>query len=115
MLSDPIPPPTLFPQIPQGLIPLLVKEVGHLLKLRVFHSVAILAPLLQSERGLRFAVGMVKDMRQLPDNTVEAVPTTFILAFQCAQRLLFLHRYLAGLLEGAPTPVASPVGADRTG
>jgi hypothetical protein len=52
----------LFPQIPQGLLPVLVKELGDLLKMRVVQSVDILAQLLQSECGLRFAVRMVKNI-----------------------------------------------------
>jgi hypothetical protein len=55
----------LFPQIPQGLLPVIVKELGDLLKMRVVHSLDIFAQLLQSECGLRFAVRMVKDMHQL--------------------------------------------------
>ena len=82
----------LFPQIPQGLIPVIVKELGNLLKMMVFHSLDILSQLLQSERGLRFAVGMVKDMHQLPDNIAEAVHKTLILAFQFCKSLLVLHR-----------------------
>ena len=42
----------LFPQIPQGLIPVIVKELGNLLKMTVFKSVDILAQLLQSELWL---------------------------------------------------------------
>jgi hypothetical protein len=59
----------LFPQIPQGLIPVIVKELGDLLQMMVFQSVDILSQLLQSELGVRFAVRMVKDMHQLPDTT----------------------------------------------
>src|SRR5256712_3901958 len=70
----------------------------------VFHSLDILAQLLQSALGLGFAVRMVKDIHQLPDNTAEAVHKTFILAFQCSNGLLVLHRYIAGLLEETPTP-----------
>ena len=58
----------LFPQIPQGLIPVIVKELGNLLQMMVFQSLDILSQLLQSELGLRFAVRMVKDIHQLPDN-----------------------------------------------
>ena len=94
----------LFPQIPQGLIPVIVQELGNLLKMLVFQSLDILAPLLQSERGWRFAVGMVKDMYQLPDNTAEAGHKTLILAFQLCNGLFVLNRYIAGLLEEAPTP-----------
>ena len=71
---------------------MLVKELGDLLKMRVFHSLDIFAQLLQSECGLRFAVRMVKDIHQLPDNTAEAVHKPFILTFQCGNGLLFLHR-----------------------
>src|SRR2546425_6907835 len=39
----------------------------------VFKSLDILSQLLQSALGLRFAVRMVKDMHQLPDNIAEAV------------------------------------------
>jgi len=57
------------PQISQGLIPVIVKELGNLIKLRVTQSVDILSQLLQSALGMRFAVRMVKDMHQLPDKT----------------------------------------------
>jgi hypothetical protein len=65
-----------FPQIPQGLIPVIVKELGDLLQMMVFQSVDILSQLLQSELGVRFAVRMVKDMHQLPDHMAEAVHKT---------------------------------------
>jgi len=68
----------LFPQIPQGLIPMIVKELGNLLQMRVFQSVDLLAQLLQSELGLGFAMRMVKDIDQLPDNTTETVHKTLI-------------------------------------
>src|SRR6059036_3508459 len=42
----PVLPHTLFPQIPQGLIPVIVKELGNLLQMMVCHSVDILAQLL---------------------------------------------------------------------
>ena len=82
----------LFPQIPQGLIPVIIEESGNLLKMWVFHCVDILAQLLQSELGLRFTMCMVKDIHQLPDNTAEAVHKPLIRAFQSGNRLLFLHR-----------------------
>ena len=44
----------LFPQIPQGLIPVIVKELGNLRQMMVFQRVDILSELLQSERSLRF-------------------------------------------------------------
>ena len=51
------------------------------LTIRVFQSVDILSQLLQSELGVRFAMRMVKDIHQLPDNIAEAVHKTFICAF----------------------------------
>jgi hypothetical protein len=100
----------LFPQIPQGLIPVIIKESGNLLKRWVFHCVDILAQLLQSELGLRFTLCMVKDSHQVPDNTAEAVHKPLIRAFQSGNRLLFLYRYIAGLLEEAPTHFPSLLG-----
>ena len=85
-------PHTLFPQIPQGLLPVIVKALRDLGKMRVFHRLDIFTQLLQSECGLRFAVRMVKDMHQLPDNIAEAVHKTLILAFQFCKSLLVLHR-----------------------
>jgi hypothetical protein len=38
----------------------------------VFQSVDSLSQLLQSELGVRFAVRMVKEMHQLPDNIAKA-------------------------------------------
>src|SRR6202008_1905910 len=99
----PMLPHTLFPQIPQGLLPVIVKELGNLLQMMVCHSVDILAQLLESEGGLRFAVCMVKDIDQLPDNTAEMVHKPLILDFQLCHGLLFLHREVARLFEEAPT------------
>ena len=82
----------LFPQIPQGLIPVSIKELGNLLQMTVFKNMDILSQLVQSELGLRFAVRMVKDMHQLPDNMAEALHTTRIFAFQLCQSLLLFHR-----------------------
>jgi alkylhydroperoxidase family enzyme len=56
----------------------IVKELRNLGKMRVFHRLDIFTQLLQSECGLRFAVRMVKDMHQLPDNTAEAVHKTVV-------------------------------------
>jgi hypothetical protein len=94
----------LFPQIPQGLLPVSVKAVGDLLKRRGFHRVDSLAPLWQSEGGLRFAVRMGQDRHPLPDHTAAAVHQTCIRTCQGGHGLLCLHRYMAGLLEEAPTP-----------
>src|SRR6266436_244900 len=91
----------LLPQIPQGLIPVIIKELGDLLQMMVCTRLDILAQLLQSALGLGFAVRMVKDIPQLPDNTAEAVHKTLILAFQCCKSLLLLCREIAWLLEEA--------------
>ena len=93
----------LFPQIPQGLLPVIIKELGNLIEMTVCKNMDILSQLVQSELGLRFAVRMVKDMHQLPDNIAEALHKTLIFAFQLCQSLLLFHRYIAGLLQEAPT------------
>jgi hypothetical protein len=59
---------TLFPQIPQGLIPMVVKELENLIEMLVFQYVDILSQLCESELRLGFAVRMVKEIHQLPDN-----------------------------------------------
>src|SRR5215510_15845316 len=100
----------LFPQIPQGLLPVSIKELGNLLKMTVFKSLDILSQLLQSELGLCFAVRMVKDIDQLPDNIAEVVYKTLILTFQFCKSLLLLRREIAGLLEEAPTHVPQLLG-----
>src|SRR4029453_9486593 len=46
---------------------------------------------------------MVEEIHQLPDNAAEAGHKTFIFIFQGSNSRLFLHRYIAGLLEAAPT------------
>jgi hypothetical protein len=68
----------------------------------VCQSLDIMSQLLQAELGLPFAVRMVKDMHQLPDNMAEAVHQTLILAFQLCDGLLVLNREMAGLFEEAP-------------
>src|SRR5215468_6193354 len=93
----------LFPQIPQGLLPVSIKELGNLLKMMVFKNMDILSQLVQSELGLCVAVRMVKDIDQLPDNIAEALHKTRIFAFQLCQSLLLCHKYIAGLLQEAPT------------
>ena len=92
-----------FPQISQGLLPVIIKELGNLLQMMVSQRADILAQLLQSELGVRFAVRMVKDMHQLSDHSAEALHKTLIFAFQLCQSLLLFHRYIAGLLQEAPT------------
>ena len=68
------------------------KELGDLIQLMVCQRLDILSQLLQSELRLRFAVRMVKDIHQLPDNIAEAVHKSRILAFQCCNSLLLLCR-----------------------
>ena len=82
----------LFPQIPQGLIPMVVKESENLIEMLVFQHVDILSQLFESELRLGFAVRMVKDIHQLPDNIAEAVHKPCVLSFQFGNGLLFLHR-----------------------
>jgi hypothetical protein len=81
-----------FPQIPQGLLPVIVQELGNLLQLMVCQRLDILPQLLQSELRLRFAVRMVKDIHQVPDNMAKAVHKARILAFQGCNSLLLLCR-----------------------
>ncbi len=71
---------------------MIVKEFRNLIKMRVFKSLNIFPQLLQSELGLGFAVRMVKDIHELPDNAAEAVDKTLILALQLCNGLLVLHR-----------------------
>jgi len=82
----------LFPQIPQGLLPVSIKELGNLITMTVFKHMDILSQLVQSELGLRFAVPMIKDSHQLPDNSAEALHKTLIFAFQLCQSLLLFYR-----------------------
>jgi hypothetical protein len=93
-----------FPPRAQSWIPVISKELGHLLKMRVTQRLDILSQLVQSKLGMRFTVRIVKESHQLPDNMAEAVHKTFLCAFSCGKCLLFLSRYIAGLLEEAPTP-----------
>jgi len=81
-----------FPQISQSLIPVIIKELGNLIKMRVAQSLDILSQLLQSELGMRFTVCMVEDIHQLSDDASEAVHKTCIFAFQVRNGLLFLPR-----------------------
>src|SRR2546426_8126213 len=93
----------LLPQIPPGLLPMVVKAGEHLLQMSVVHCSDLFSQLLQSALRLGFTVCMVEEMHQLPDHAAEAVHKTFIFTCQCSHGLLFLHRYIAGLLEEAPT------------
>jgi len=108
-------PHALVPQIPQGVIPVIIKALGNLLKMTVCKNMDILSQLVQSERGWRCAVRRVKDMHQLPDNSAEALHTTRLCAFQLCQSLLLFHRYIAGLLQEAPTQLPSLFGSCEKG
>ena len=71
---------------------MIVKELKNLMQMLVFQRVDIRPQLVQSELGLRFAVRMVKDSHQLPDNIAEALHKTRIFACQLCQSLLLFHR-----------------------
>jgi len=89
-----------FPQISQSLIPVIIKELGNLLKMRVTQSLDILSQLLQSKLGMRFTVRIVKDIHQLPDNMRKlctkpssALSSAVIACFSSPDKLLgFLRR-----------------------
>ena len=71
----------LVPPIPQGLLPVIGKALRHRIKMRVLKHLDILPQLLQSALRWGYAVRMVKDMHELPDNTAEAVDKAFSRAF----------------------------------
>src|SRR6266446_5378939 len=96
-------PHALFPQISQGLLPVVVKELGNLIKMLVSHRLDILAQLLQFAFRLGFAVLMVESIHQLSDDASEAVHKTCILSCEFCNGLLFLNRDIGWLLEEAPT------------
>src|SRR5262249_6722606 len=77
----PVLPHPLFPQIPQGLLPVVVKEGENLLEMIVVNRVDLLAQLFEFDLRLGFAVRMVEDIHQLPDNTAKALDKTIILSF----------------------------------
>jgi hypothetical protein len=82
---------------------MVVQEVEPLIARLVFQRVAILSQLFESQLRLGCAVRIVKDMHQLPDHRAEAGYKAGVLAFQGGHGLLFLYRYMAWLLEEAPT------------
>ena len=82
---------------------MVVKEGENLLEMVVVNRVDLLAQLFEFDLRLGFAVRMVEDMHQLPDNTAEAVDKPLILAFQLCNGLLFLQRSIGGFLEEYPT------------
>jgi hypothetical protein len=52
----------LFPQIPQGLIPVVVKEGENLLQVPVFKRVDVLSQLFRYDLGLGFTVRIVEEI-----------------------------------------------------
>ena len=52
----------LFPQIPQGLLPVIIKEGKNLLQIPVLKSGDVLSQLFQSDPRLGFTVRMVEDI-----------------------------------------------------
>jgi hypothetical protein len=55
------------------------KEGENLLQMLIVNRFDIRSQLLQSALRLRFAVGVVEDIHQLPDNASEAMDKPFIL------------------------------------
>ena len=94
---------------------MIVKAWGNLRTMRGFQSLALLAQLWQSERGLGFAMRLGQAMDQLPDHTPDTVHQTLILVFQRCQSLLGLNRAMAWLLEEAPAPWPSLLGEGHAG
>src|SRR6266705_2383085 len=70
-----------FPQIPKGLIPVVVKEGENLPQVSVFKSADALSQLFQSEPHLGFTVRMIEDIHQLSDDVSEALHKPCILSF----------------------------------
>ena len=94
----------LFPQIPKGVIPVIVQKLAYLRKMRGFHGVDILAQLFKPQFCWCCAVRMVTERPQLSNNTAEAMHKACRLAFQRGNGLLFLQGSIGGRLEEAPTP-----------
>src|SRR5215471_6885108 len=90
-----------FPQIPQGLLPVVIKEGENLLQVLVFKRVDVLSQLFQSEPSLGFTMRMVEDIHELSNDVSEALHKPGVLAFQRGKRLLFLQREIGWLLEEA--------------
>src|SRR4249920_3718384 len=83
---------TLFPQISQGLIPMVVKALKNRIEMLVFQHVNILSQLCESALRVGFAMRMVKDMHQWPDNSAEAVHKPCVLSCKFGHSLLFFYR-----------------------
>src|SRR5207342_3957943 len=96
-------PHALFPQISQGLLPVIVKEWGNLLQMMVSQSLDSPAQLFQFEFRLGFAVRMVEDMHQLSDDASEAVYKPCLLSCDLCNGRLCLNRDIGWLLEETPT------------
>ena len=93
----------LFPQIPQGLLPVVVKECEHLCPMIVVNRSDILSQLQQSDLRLGFTVRMVEKMHQLPNKAPETLAKPLVLACQCGDGLLFLRRQMDWFLQETPT------------
>jgi hypothetical protein len=93
----------LFPQIPKGLLTVIVKEGKNLLQVPVLKSHDVLSQLFQSDPRLGFTVRMVEDIHELSNDVSEALHKPCILSFQRGNSLLFLQREIGWLLEEAPT------------
>jgi hypothetical protein len=63
----------LFPQIPRGVIPVVVKEGKNLLQVPVFKRVDVLSQWFQSDPSLGFTVRMVEEIHQLSNDLSEAL------------------------------------------
>jgi hypothetical protein len=90
--STPVLAHTFFPQIPQGLIPVVIKECENFIQMIVVNRSDIFSQLLQSALRLGFAVCVVEDIHQLPDNASKTVDKPLIFSFQLCNGLLFLRR-----------------------
>src|SRR5215470_8526655 len=87
------------------------KALGNLLKMSVFKHRDSLSSLVPAALGWRCAGRMGKAMHPLLHNMAEALHQTRIFAFQLCQRLLLFHRYIAGLLQEAPTQLPALFGS----
>ena len=101
--APPVRAQALLPQIPQGVLPMVVQAGEPLLQMRVVHGAALVSPLWQAALRVGCTVGMVEEMHQRPEKAAAAVHTTCLVTVPCRHGLLCLHRYIAGLLAEAPT------------
>jgi len=71
---------TLFPQIPPGLLPVIVKEGENLLQVPVFKSVDVLSQLFQYDPGVGCTVRRVEEIHELSNDVSEALHKASITA-----------------------------------